>query len=118
MAKIEHADTRGAGVGGALNHLGVEVDEPAQVAQASARLAGEGLDTLDQQETTCCYAVQDKVWVEDPDATPWEIYTVLADAEMPAGRLRAVEPETCGPGACCDAAPATPASACCDQPVA
>jgi catechol 2,3-dioxygenase-like lactoylglutathione lyase family enzyme len=93
LVLIEHADTRGAGVGGALNHLGVEVDEPAQVAQASTRLAGEGLDTLEQQETTCCYAAQDKVWVEDPDATPWEIYTVLADAPVETGLA--------GDGTCC-----------------
>jgi catechol 2,3-dioxygenase-like lactoylglutathione lyase family enzyme len=85
LVLMEHADARGTGVTGALNHLGVEVDEPAQVAQASGRLAGEGLDTLDQQETTCCFAVQDKVWVEDHDATPWEIYTVLADAPVESG---------------------------------
>ncbi len=93
LVLIEQADSRGAGVGGALNHLGVEVDEPDEVARASARLSGEGLDTLDQQETTCCYAVQDKVWVEDPDATPWEIYTVLADAPPETGLA--------GDGTCC-----------------
>ena len=37
---------------------------------------------------SCCFAVQDKVWVDAPDGEPWEIYTVLADAEMPAGQLR------------------------------
>ena len=42
--------------------------------------------------STCCYAVQDKVWVDAPDGEPWEIYTVLADVEMPAGELRTVEP--------------------------
>ena len=93
LVLIEHADARGSGVAGALNHLGVEVEEPAHVAQASARLAGDGLDTLDQQATTCCYAVQDKVWVEDPDATPWEIYTVLADAGVETGLT--------GDGTCC-----------------
>jgi hypothetical protein len=90
---IEHADSRGTGVAGALNHLGVEVAETVEVAQASNRLAGEGLETLDQQETTCCYAVQDKVWVEDPDATPWEIYTVLSDAPLESGLA--------GDGTCC-----------------
>jgi catechol 2,3-dioxygenase-like lactoylglutathione lyase family enzyme len=93
LVLIESADTRGTGVTGALNHLGVEVDNPAQVAQASGRLSGEGLDTLDQQETTCCFAVQDKVWVEDPDATPWEVYTVLADAPVESGLA--------GDGTCC-----------------
>ncbi|HSZ37983.1 MAG TPA: ArsI/CadI family heavy metal resistance metalloenzyme [Acidimicrobiales bacterium] len=93
LVLIEHADDRGAGVMGALNHLGVEVEDPDHVARASGRLAGEGLDTLDQQETTCCYAVQDKVWVEDPDATPWEIYTVLSDAGVETGLA--------GDGTCC-----------------
>jgi catechol 2,3-dioxygenase-like lactoylglutathione lyase family enzyme len=93
LVLIEQAGARGNGVTGALNHLGVEVEDPARVARASARLAGEGLDTLDQPETTCCYAVQDKVWVDDPDATPWEIYTVLADAPVETGLA--------GDGTCC-----------------
>jgi catechol 2,3-dioxygenase-like lactoylglutathione lyase family enzyme len=73
-------DQRGEGVAGALNHLGVEVETPAEVVAATARLAGESLDTLVQQNTTCCYAVQDKVWVNDPNGAPWEVYTVLADS--------------------------------------
>ncbi|HEX4016970.1 MAG TPA: ArsI/CadI family heavy metal resistance metalloenzyme [Frankiaceae bacterium] len=74
------ADGRSSGVAGALNHLGVEVDTPEEVAAADRRLSGEGLPTLTQDSTTCCYAVQDKVWVHDPDGAPWEVYTVLADA--------------------------------------
>jgi catechol 2,3-dioxygenase-like lactoylglutathione lyase family enzyme len=85
LVLIEGADDRGTGVAGALNHLGVEVIDPAEVARASARLAADGLETFDQEATTCCYAVQDKVWVEDPDALPWEIYTVLADAPVETG---------------------------------
>jgi catechol 2,3-dioxygenase-like lactoylglutathione lyase family enzyme len=93
LVLIEQAENRGGGVAGALNHLGVEVEEPSLVAQASHRLSREGLDTLDQESTTCCFAVQDKVWVEDPDATPWEIYTVLADAPVESG--------IAGDGSCC-----------------
>jgi catechol 2,3-dioxygenase-like lactoylglutathione lyase family enzyme len=52
---------RGEGVTGALNHLGVEVESPTDVAAATARLNGEDLDTLVQEGTACCYAVQDKV---------------------------------------------------------
>jgi len=74
------AAERGSGVAGALNHLGVEVETPEEVAAAGRRLSGEGLQTLTQDATTCCYAVQDKVWVNDPDGAPWEVYTVLADA--------------------------------------
>jgi catechol 2,3-dioxygenase-like lactoylglutathione lyase family enzyme len=72
--------TRGEGAGAALNHLGVEVDTPEEVVAAQARLAGESLDTQLQEGTACCYAVQDKVWVNDPDGAPWEWYTVLADS--------------------------------------
>ena len=64
-----------------LNHLGVEVSSSGDVAAAQARLAGQGLDTATEENVSCCYAVQDKVWVEDPDGAPWEIYAVLADGD-------------------------------------
>ena len=107
----------GQGNGGTLNHLGVEVSSTDEVAAAQRRLTDAGLDTTVEDQVTCCYAVQDKVWVDGPDREPWEIYTVLADAEMPAGQLRATEPGTCGPVVCCDSTPAAEAVACCDQPV-
>lgn len=87
-----------ASAAGSLNHLGVEVFSTEEVTAAQARLAGEGLATATEEGTTCCYAVQDKVWVDDPDGAPWEIYTVLADADAPAGELRTVD--VCGAGAC------------------
>jgi catechol 2,3-dioxygenase-like lactoylglutathione lyase family enzyme len=65
---------------GTLNHLGVEVSSPGEVAAAQTRLEGVGLATATEENVSCCYAVQDKVWVSDPDSAPWEIYTVLADA--------------------------------------
>lgn len=76
----------GDGKGGTLNHLGVEVESPEAVKAATDRLADEGMVTRVEQEVACCYAVQDKVWVADPDRAPWEVYTVLSDAEtMGAG---------------------------------
>ena len=66
---------------GKLNHLGVEVETREEVAAANERLSADGMETATQDETTCCYAVQDKVWVDDPDGYPWEIYAVLADAD-------------------------------------
>jgi catechol 2,3-dioxygenase-like lactoylglutathione lyase family enzyme len=72
------------GQGGTLNHLGVEVSSSEQVTAAQQRLAGEGLDTPLAEKTDCCFALQDKVWVDGPDGEPWEIYTVLADTEVPA----------------------------------
>ena len=68
------------GHGGSLNHLGVEVGSTDEVTDATRRLSDEGLETREQNEVSCCYAVQDKVWVHDPSGAPWEVYTVLADA--------------------------------------
>jgi len=100
----------GHGTPGTLNHLGVEVPDTSEVAAAQARLTDQGLTTATEDEVTCCYAVQDKVWVDAPDGEPWEIYTVLADAEMPGGELRTVEPGADGEG--CAAAPESAARCC------
>ena len=72
----------GDGQPGTLNHLGVEVESTDLVTAAITRLQAEGLATDVEEQTTCCYAVQDKVWVHGPDAEPWEVYTVLADAPV------------------------------------
>ena len=72
----------GDGEPGTLNHLGVEVMSTDAVTDAQRRLSGEGLDTGEQSNVNCCFAIQDKVWVNAPDGEPWEIYTVLADAEV------------------------------------
>jgi len=69
---------------GTVNHLGVEVDSSAEVETETARLQRAGLTTRTEDGVTCCHAVQDKVWVADPDGAPWEIYKVLADAPRPA----------------------------------
>src|SRR5438876_961785 len=72
----------GNGAPGTLNHLGVEVASTDEVTAAHTRLAGEGLVTATEDNVTCCYAVQDKVWVDAPGGPAWEIYTVLADANI------------------------------------
>src|SRR3954452_4714854 len=63
-----------------MDHLGVEVATAEEVTAATARLAEAGLATRVEDNTTCCYAVQDKVWVTGPGAEPWEVYTVTGDA--------------------------------------
>jgi catechol 2,3-dioxygenase-like lactoylglutathione lyase family enzyme len=69
------------GQGGSINHLGVEVDDTSSVEEVRARLISDGLDSRDERGTTCCYAKQDKFWVEDtPNGERWEVYTVLADS--------------------------------------
>lgn len=65
---------------GTLNHLGVEVAAPGEVAAAADRIAARGLPLVEESGVACCYAVQDKVWVADPDGAQWEVYAVLADA--------------------------------------
>ena len=100
----------GNGEPGTLNHLGVEVESTDQVAAAQQRLSGEGLATATEDQVACCYAVQDKVWVDAPDGEPWEIYTVLADVEHPAGQLRTVDPGA--DALCCASAPESAARCC------
>jgi catechol 2,3-dioxygenase-like lactoylglutathione lyase family enzyme len=70
------------GQGGSLNHLGIEVGDTDTVEAEQARLAQTGLAPAEAGETTCCYARQDKFWVQGvPDGESWEIYTVLADSQ-------------------------------------
>jgi catechol 2,3-dioxygenase-like lactoylglutathione lyase family enzyme len=70
------------GQGGSLNHLGVEVADTDAVDAEQRRLAGVGLTSIDERDTTCCYARQNKFWVEGtPNGEQWEIYTVLADSQ-------------------------------------
>ena len=64
-----------------MDHLGVEVETTEEVTAATARLAAEGLPTATEEDTACCYAVQDKVWVTGPGGEPWEVYVVKADAD-------------------------------------
>jgi catechol 2,3-dioxygenase-like lactoylglutathione lyase family enzyme len=98
-----------------MDHLGVEVESTEEVDEATERLSALGLFTQVEDDTTCCYALQDKVWVHGPGAEPWEVYTVKADAPdatsiHPVG----VSPEAAGNCEC--GQPATPtgkADACC-----
>lgn len=94
------------GRGGTLNHLGVEVADVDEVDAEQTRLAEAGLASVDERGTTCCYARQDKFWVEgSPDGERWEVYTVLADSSTFFG-------EAGGP-ACCGGAEEPAATACC-----
>ena len=69
------------GQGGSLNHLGVEVADTRAVEAEQARLAEAGMAAIEERDTTCCYARQDKFWVQGaPDGERWEIYTVLQDS--------------------------------------
>ncbi|MEZ7127977.1 ArsI/CadI family heavy metal resistance metalloenzyme [Nonomuraea sp. AD125B] len=80
-----------------LDHLGVEVEDTALVNAATQRLKDAGLATFEENDTSCCYALQDKVWVHGPGAEPWEVYVVKGDADT-------LTKET--GSACCDPATA------------
>ncbi|MFH8367799.1 ArsI/CadI family heavy metal resistance metalloenzyme [Streptomyces sp. NPDC018031] len=84
-----------------LDHLGVEVAGTDQVAAATERLKAAGLATFEENDTSCCYALQDKVWVHGPGREPWEVYVVKADADT-LGKSAGTAPDACcGTTACC-----------------
>ena len=66
---------------GAFNHAGIQVESTDDVLAARDRLVTVGLAAFDEMDTTCCYARQDKIWVRDPDGTPWEVFATHADTE-------------------------------------
>ena len=66
---------------GAFNHAGIQVQTTDDVLAAKERLTSAGLAAFDEMDTTCCYARQDKIWIRDPDGTPWEVFVTHEDAE-------------------------------------
>ena len=99
---------------GAFNHAGVQVASTDDVLAAKERLVAAGLATFDEMDTTCCYARQDKIWVHDPDGTPWEVFATHADAEEAGGSQRAEAETACGCGETgCGCATRETASVCC-----
>jgi catechol 2,3-dioxygenase-like lactoylglutathione lyase family enzyme len=95
-----------------MDHLGVEVTTTEEVTAATARLAAEGLPTATEEDTACCYAVQDKVWVTGPGTEPWEVYVVKADSDILDKDAGSV---CCAPGPASETAPGavTASTACC-----
>ncbi|WP_214367318.1 ArsI/CadI family heavy metal resistance metalloenzyme [Pseudonocardia sp. H11422] len=83
-----------------MDHLGVEVETTEEVDAATRRLSELGLATEVEDDTTCCYALQDKVWVHGPGAEPWEVYTVKADAPEATGIHPAGAASTAAAGDC------------------
>ncbi|MEC4572516.1 ArsI/CadI family heavy metal resistance metalloenzyme [Streptomyces virginiae] len=79
-----------------LDHLGVEVASTEDVGAAATRLGEAGLATSEENDTTCCYALQDKVWVTGPGKEPWEVYVVKADADTLAKSADGAPQACCG----------------------
>jgi catechol 2,3-dioxygenase-like lactoylglutathione lyase family enzyme len=97
-----------AGADARLNHLGVEVMSTDEVAAHQKRLAGAGVTAV-EENGTCCYAKQDKVWVDGPDGA-WEIYTVLEDSDTFGSSSAHVD--AAGDSLCCSSVPESAARCC------
>ena len=89
------------------SHFGIQVASSKDVLEAKARFEVAGLATTTEESTTCCYAVQDKVWVEDPDGNSWEVFVVKGDAQaMREAASTCCVPanvdgrDSCGPSCC------------------
>ncbi|MGW1273750.1 ArsI/CadI family heavy metal resistance metalloenzyme [Streptomyces sp. NPDC002491] len=89
-----------------LDHLGVEVASTEDVNAATTRLKESGLAAFEENDTSCCYALQDKVWVTGPGNEPWEVYVVKADADT-LEKADAAPDACCGATACCTPAEQT-----------
>jgi catechol 2,3-dioxygenase-like lactoylglutathione lyase family enzyme len=98
------------GAGSPLNHLGIQVETTDDVLAAQQRLQAAGLASFDEMETTCCYAVQDKIWVTDPDGNRWEVFAVKGEVpvgeseQLPVAAAKAAGSASsgscCGPSCC------------------
>jgi catechol 2,3-dioxygenase-like lactoylglutathione lyase family enzyme len=77
---------------GSLSHLGIRVESSEQVRRWRSDLKARGVVSEEEKREDCCYAVQDKFWLTDPDGNRWEVYTVLADVEDEAARQTACCP--------------------------
>jgi len=88
---------------GALNHLGIEVHDTAQVLAAKKRFAEAGLLTVDEMNVECCFALQDKVWVTDPDGNRWEFFTVKIGDTQPELNATDSQSNPAQPQGCCSA---------------
>lgn len=87
------------------SHFGMQVATTEDVAAAWTRFKDAGLPTKTEDDTTCCYALQDKVWVEDPDGNMWEVFVVKGDAATMHGDPHATATACCAPAGLSSEAP-------------
>lgn|GEM_PF-191555 len=106
-----------------LSHMGVRVDSTAAVLEAKHRLQSAGLATFEETNTTCCFAVQDKIWVTDPTGYRWEVYVFKGDTEGFRGHTSEehAAAKVTGGATCCtptEARTAQPGAPCCNEQAA
>jgi len=77
------------------SHFGIQVASSEDVMEAKTRFEAASLKTFAEEDTSCCYALQDKVWIEDPDGNSWEVFVVKGDVDV-------VKSEPAKAASCCD----------------
>jgi catechol-2,3-dioxygenase len=82
---------------GALNHMGFQVGDTEAVIAMSERFKGAGIAILDEMNTTCCYAVQDKIWIHDPEGNAWEVFYTKEDSEFESADEPVIGGVCCAP---------------------
>jgi catechol 2,3-dioxygenase-like lactoylglutathione lyase family enzyme len=111
--RVNLAISQRGGLSG-VDHVGIQAETPAELAELSGRLKAAGADTFDEAAVTCCYAKGDKTWVNDPAGVRWETFFTFGEAttygEDASAAALAAPAET---AACCGAASKPAASACC-----
>lgn len=95
------------------SHFGIQVASTADVEAAKAAFEAAGLKTFAEEKAACCYALQDKVWIEDPDGNAWEVFVVLGEAEGMGGTARGTGSACCAPAQGKVETPESAATACC-----
>jgi catechol 2,3-dioxygenase-like lactoylglutathione lyase family enzyme len=83
------------------SHFGIQVASTSDVAEADARFQQSGLRTRTEENTACCYAVQDKVWIADPDGNEWEVFVVKEDSPLMSADSTCCAPVTEAKSSCC-----------------
>ena len=86
---------------GGLSHLGIQVNSTQEVEAAINRFNEAGLDLFTEENTDCCYALQDKVWVSDPDNNKWEVFVVKVADTVPEENIEVAQNEDCCAPTCC-----------------
>lgn len=99
-----------------MDHLGIQVEEEAELAELRDRLKAADMAVVEEGETICCYARSDESWIQDPAGIPWETYRTMDDAQLFAGQTDQTEsacctPETMGTPDCC--IPSEKTAGCC-----
>ena len=86
-----------------IDHLGIQVDDDAELATLTERLVRAGQSVYEQKATTCCYAKSNKAWVHDPEGVAWEAFHTFGESAAYSGPADGSKPSTCD----------TPRASCC-----